>query len=94
MRKILIILTILSLHACHLAPAVAQDCTSKWKERYDETSNLMIEHGVYHSDNSSQAIDDLNTAVDDWFEHQWLLCKQAEEQQGESNAEDFQPTNP
>lgn len=94
MRKILIILTILSLYACHLAPAVAQDCTSKWKERYDETSNLMIEHGVYHSDNSSQAIDDLNTAVDDWFEHQWLLCKQAEEQQGESNAEDFQPTNP
>lgn len=94
MRKLTVLLAVLSLHACHVAPAIAQDCTSEWKERYDKTSNLMIERGVYHSDNSSQAIDDLNTAVDDWFEHQWLLCKQAEEQQGESNAEDFQPTNP
>ena len=94
MRKILIFLVVLSLHACHLAPAIAQDCTEKWQERYNATSNLMIESGVYHSDSSSQAMDDLNTAVDDWFEHQWLLCKQAEEQQGESNAEDFQPANP
>ena len=93
MRRSAVILIALFLHACHLAPAIAQDCTTKWQERYNATSNLMIENGVYHSDNSSQAMDDLNTAVDDWFEHQWLLCKQAEEQQGESNAEDFQPAN-
>ena len=94
MRKTLIFLVVLSLHACHLAPAIAQDCTEKWQERYNATSSLMIESGVYLSDNSSQAMDDLNTAVDDWFEHQWLLCKQDEEQQGESNAEDFQLANP
>ena len=93
MRKLAVLLAVLSLHACHVAPAIAEDCTSKWKDRYDKTSALMIEHGVYHNDSSSQAMDDLNTAVDDWFEHQWLLCKQAEERQGESNAEDFQPAN-
>ena len=93
MRKLAVLLAVLSLHACHVAPAIAEDCTSKWKARYDQVTNLMIEHDVYHNDSSSQAMDDLNTAVDDWFEHQWLLCKQAEKQQGESN-EDFQPANP
>ena len=92
MRKLAVLLAVLSLHACHVAPAIAEDCTSKWKARYDQVTNLMIEHDVDHSDNSSQAMDDLNTAVDDWFEHQWLLCKQKEDQQGESNA-DFQPAN-
>ena len=94
MRKLAVLLAVLSLHACHVAPAIAEDCTSKWKTRYDQVTNLMIEHDVYHSDRSSQAMDDLNTAVDDWFEHQWLLCKQKENQQGETNVEDFQPENP
>lgn len=93
MRKLAVLLAVLSLQTCHVAPAIAEDCTSKWKARYDQVTNLMIEQDVYHNDSSSQAMDDLNTAVDDWFEHQWLLCKQAEEQQGESNAEDFQPAN-
>ena len=93
MRKLAVLLAVLSLHACHVAPAIAEDCTSKWKARYDQVTNLMIEHDVYHSDSSSQAMDDLNTAVDDWIEYQWLLCKQKEDQQGETNAKDFQPAN-
>ena len=93
MRKLAVLLAVLSLHACHVAPAIAEDCTSKWKARYDQVTNLMIEHDVCHNDSSSQAMDDLNTAVDDWIEYQWLLCKQKEDQQGETNAEDFQPAN-